>query len=199
MDDRHHAMPHTIVDTMMRIDLSKPLDPGASLSFMIDWSYDIVEKKQGRARSSWEYFSETDNGIYEIAQWFPRLCPYTDLEGWQNKQFMGSSEFALEFGTYEVAITVPETFVVASTGQLQKSADVLTAIQRDRLRDALRSTDPVMIITPEEALANEQLDRQKLADGTRGTKTWRFHAHDVRDFAFAASPKFAWGRNGRRS
>ncbi|MDH5622041.1 MAG: aminopeptidase, partial [Gammaproteobacteria bacterium] len=106
-DSRGRAMPHTIVDTMMRIDLPEPLAPGARTSFSIDWSFYIVDNPRIGARSGFEHFPETDSYIYFLAQWFPRLAAYTDYMGWQHKAFIGRGEFTLEFGDYKVAITVP--------------------------------------------------------------------------------------------
>jgi hypothetical protein len=183
---------HSIIDTMMRVELPETLDPGEGFVFDITWSYPIVCNTTRRARSSYEWFEDDQNAIYEIAQWFPRLCPYTDGDGWQNKAFLGSSEFATEFGDYDVSITVPEGFVVASTGELANAGEVLTDLQRNRLREAMASDRPVLVITPEEALANEALERGLRAEGGNGETTWRFQAENVRDFAWAASPKFAW-------
>ncbi len=183
-DSRERPLPHTVVDTMMRIDLEQPLKPGESYTFKIDWEANIVPHTIG-GRGSYEWFSDTENAIYEIARWFPRLCAYTDYAGWQNKQFLGRGEFTLEFGDYEVDITVPNTFVVAATGELQYPARVLTSQQQFRFREARTSDEPILVITPEEALANESLE-------ATGEKTWSFKAVNVRDFAWAASPKFAW-------
>ena len=176
---------HTIVDTMMRVDLDAPLRPGAALVFSLDWSYDINNSKEVRGRTGYEPFEEDGNNIYEIAQWFPRMAAYTDATGWQNKQFLGAGEFTLEFGDYRVAITVPDDHVVASTGVLQNPGEVLTELQRERLRQATEAEEPVFIVTPEEARANE---------GTPpgGKQTWVFAAENVRDFAFASSRKFIW-------
>ena len=177
-------LPHVIVDTMMRIDLPKPLASGKTFTFEVDWEANIVPHTIG-GRGSYEWFPETDNAIYEIARWFPRMCAYTDYAGWQNKQFLGRGEFTLEFGDYDLAITVPDTFVVTSTGVLQNQGDVLTRQQRDRLKEAVTAPQPVLVITPEEAMANEGIEAS-------GERTWRFRAENVRDVAWAASPKFAW-------
>jgi len=180
---------HTIVDTMMRIDLSSPLKPGESLEFDVSWNNSIVNADLLRARGGYEWFEEAGNAIYEIAQWFPRMCAYTDYAGWQNKQFIGSGEFTLEFGNYKVAITVPDTFVVSATGTLSNQGEVLTSLQSERLIEASTSNRPVFIISPEEALENEKKQ-------SSGEKTWIFEAENVRDFAWAASPKFIWDAMG---
>ena len=178
------ALEHSIVDTVMRVELPEPLLPGSRFVFDVDWSHPIVRNTTRRARSSYELFDD-GHAIYEIAQWFPRLCPYTDDDGWQNKAFLGSSEFATEFGDYVVEITAPDTHVVTATGVLENQAAVLDEQQRSRLQEAVNAPRPVLVITPEEALANEQ----RIATGT---KTWRFAAENVRDFAWASSPTFAW-------
>ncbi|MCP4837411.1 MAG: M1 family metallopeptidase [Phycisphaera sp.] len=188
-------LPHVINGTMMRLDLPEPLAPGASTTFEIDWNAPIVPSTTMRARSGYEIL---DDGmpIYEIAQWFPRMAPYTDNDGWQNKQFQGESEFALEFGDYDLAITVPETFVVSASGELLNQAEVMTDVQRDRFAASRTADRPMFVITPEEALANELRD-QELAEGEDGRdereeRTWRFRAENVRDVAWAASPTFIW-------
>ena len=174
--------------TMMRIDLPQPLNPGESTSFKIDWSYNINNRQQVGGRSGLEYFQDQDEYLYTIAQFFPRMAVYNDAEGWQNKQFLGSGEFALVFGDYEVDITVPSDFVVGSTGWLQNMEDVMSKDELGRFKQAQKSYDkPVLIVTQDEAEA-------KLAnkDNVKGTKTWTYKAENVRDFAFCASRKFIW-------
>ena len=180
---------HTVVHTMMRIDLPEPLAAGENYTFRVDWNHSIVNADVIRARGGYEWFEKTENAIYEIAQWFPRMCAYTDVDGWQNKQFIGSGEFTLEFGDYTVRITVPDHFIVGAAGSLQNPEQVLTEEQRDRLARATTSDVPRFIVTPEEARANE--DRE-----STGTKTWVYRAENVRDFAFAASEKFIWDALG---
>lgn len=174
-----------IVGTMMRIDLDEPLISGAAFEFGIDWEYNIVDAKTIRARGGYEFFEEDGNYLYEIAQWFPRMAAYTDVHGWQHKQFLGRGEFTLEFGDYDVRITVPADHIVAATGVLQNAEEVLTEAQRARYQEAETSRTPVFIVTPEEAL---EAQKTKSAD----KKTWVFHAERVRDFAFATSRKFIW-------
>lgn len=179
-------MTYRINKTMMRIDLDKALQPGEQVDFNIAWSFYVNDRMKMGGRSGFEYFPEDDNRLYTIAQFFPRMAVYSDNEGWQNKQFLGRGEFALTFGSYEVAITVPEDFMVASTGTLQNPNDVLTKTQRARLEKARNTFDkPVMIVTEEEAIKNEK-------SRARGRKTWVFQADSIRDFAFAASRKFIW-------
>ena len=180
---------HSIVDTMMRIDLPQPLASGQSTAFSIDWSYNIPEGRVLGARGGWEQFQADGNRVYFIAQWFPRLAAYTDADGWNNKQFLGAGEFALEFGDYDVAITAPADHIVASTGELTNAAEVLTARQRERLAEARTADKPVFIVTPKEAERNQRSQ-------ARDKKTWRFSAQNVRDFAFASSRKFIWDAQG---
>jgi hypothetical protein len=190
VDQSGNPLKHIVNDTMMRIDLERPLTPGAKTVFSLDWTHKINESKKVRGRGGYEYFEEDGNNLYEIAQWFPRMCAYTDVNGWQHKQFLGRGEFTLEFGDYEVNITVPEDHVVAATGVLQNSDEVLSETQRRRLDEARHATKPMFIVTPEEALENE---------GRRGTgsRTWSFHAENVRDFAWASSRKFIWDAKGQ--
>ena len=176
---------HTIVDTMMRVDLPKALGTGETFEFQVDWNYKLNLSKFVRGRAGCEYFEEDGNYIYEVAQWFPRLCAYTDTTGWQHKQFMGSGEFTLELGDYVVRITTPDDHVVASTGILLNPDEVLTETQQERLKEAESTEKPMFIITPDEAKENESSESE-------ATKTWIFKADQVRDFAWASSRKFIW-------
>jgi len=175
--------------TMMRVDLPAPLPTGKAFVFTIDWDYKINNSKRVTGRTGAEFFPKDGNWLYEIAQWFPRMAAYNDVNGWQHKQFLGTGEFTLEFGDYKVRITVPNDHIVASTGVLQNLDQVLTAAQRQRLTTARTAKKPVMIVTEAEATANE---KSKPAS----KKTWIFHAENVRDFAFASSRKFAWDAQG---
>lgn len=192
-DTRGNALANTIVGTLMRIDLPRPLAPGQSTSFQIDWAYNLVEQEAMGGRAGYEHFPgdlrEGGNDIFLVAQWFPRLVAYSDYEGWHNKEFLGSGEFTLEFGDYEVEITVPNDHIVSSTGVLQNEQRVLTRAQRSRLNEARDADRPVFVVTPEEAEANER-------SNPTGSKTWRFEAENVRDFAWASSRKFAWDAQG---
>lgn len=179
------ALPYVINDTMMRVDLRTPLAPGRSQTIRVDWAFNIVDNGLFGGRSGYEYFRDTDTYLFFQAQWFPRLVAYTDYTGWQHKQFLGNGEFTLEFGDYDVSITVPADHIVTSTGVLQNPGQVLSAEQRSRLQQARSASDPMYIVTPEEALANEK-------EGTTATKTWRWKADNVRDFAWASSRKFIW-------
>ena len=158
-DARGNALANTIVGTLMRIDLPRPLAPGQSTSFQIDWEYNLVEQKAMGGRAGYEHFPddlrEGGNDIFLVAQWFPRMVAYSDYEGWHNKEFLGSGEFTLEFGDYDVEITVPNDHVVSSTGVLQNPRQVLTSQQRARLDRARNADRPVFVITPEEAESNE--------------------------------------------
>lgn len=180
------SLPYTINKTMMRVDLPEPLYSGAKVSFKISWSYNINDRMLVGGRSGYEYFPKDGNYLYTIAQWFPRMAVYDDVNGWQNKQFLGSGEFALPFGDYSVRITVPSDHVVAATGVLQNPGEVLTPVQSERLEQAKKSfNEPVIIITETEAIKNER-------SRSRTNKTWVFKAENVRDFAFVSSRKFIW-------
>lgn len=187
------ALPFTVVDSLLRIDLSQAVAPnGGETSFSIEWSFPMAENKVVGGRSGYECFTqpgEDGNCIFEGAQWFPRLAVYSDYEGWHNKAFLGSGEFTLEFGDYRVALTVPADHVVAATGVLQNPDQALSAAQRQRLEQAKSATSPVYVVTPEEAVAAE---RGKAS----GEKTWVFSATNVRDFGWASSRKFAWDAMG---
>ncbi|WP_341901343.1 M1 family metallopeptidase [Fluviicola taffensis] len=178
-------MHYAINKTMMRIDPAKPLGPKQSISFRIKWWYNINDRMKFGGRSGYEYFEKEDNYLYTIAQFFPRMCVYNDVEGWQNKQFLGKGEFTLPFGDYDVSITVPSDHIVAGTGELQNGASVMTAEQKQRMDKAKSSNSPVLIVTQSEA---ENAEKNKATS----TKTWNFKAKNVRDFAFATSRKFIW-------
>ncbi len=175
--------------TMMRIDLEKPLKQNESVSFNVKWWYNINDRIAVGGRSGYEYFEKDKNYLYTIAQWFPRMCVYNDVTGWQNKQFLGKGEFTLPFGDYEVSITVPADHIVGGTGELQNADQVLTSDQKDRLEKAKNSDSPVIIATQSEAMIRENGHSNEY-------KTWTFKATNVRDFAFATSRKFIWDAQG---
>ncbi|WP_136466363.1 M1 family metallopeptidase [Flagellimonas onchidii] len=176
----------TINQTMMRLNIPKPLKSGEQISFSIKWWYNIPDHTVNRARSGYEYFAKDGNRAYVIAQFFPRMAVYSDVEGWQNHQFWGSGEFALPFGNYDVSITVPADHILDATGVLQNRDDVFSKEMMKRYKQAKKSYDkPVLIVTQEEAEAAEKGFSDK-------TKTWKFKATNVRDYGFATSRKFIW-------
>jgi len=176
---------YMINQTMMRVNLPAPLASGEKFTFKIKWWYNINDYTSIRGRSGYEPFPD-GNRAYVIAQFFPRLCVYNNVEGWQNMQFWGRSEFALEFGNYKVSITTPEDFTLNATGELQNPKEVLSKDQYKRYEKAKTTyDDPIYIVTPEEALDAEQGRKS-------GKKTWDFYAENVRDFAFATSRKYMW-------
>jgi hypothetical protein len=177
-----------INQTMMRIDLPTPLVSGGTYSFKIKWWYNINDRIRLGGRSGYEYFDQDKNYLYTMAQFYPRLAAYMDYSGWQNKQFLGSGEFTLDFGNYMVNITVPNDHVVAATGELQNAKAVMNTEQMSRWEKAKKNFDaPVEIINQAEATENEKVR----AKGNE-QKTWTFKATNVRDFAFASSRKFIW-------
>ncbi len=177
---------YQINETMMRVNLPKGLKTGQTFTLEIDWYYNLQDRMKLWGRGGYEYFPEDGNYLYTVAQWFPRMAVYDNVEGWQNKQFYGKGEFALEFGDYEVSLTVPADHVVAATGELQNADKVLTKEQLKRLEQAKSTFDkPVFIVTEDEAKKNEKVKSKE-------TKTWEFKADNVRDFAFATSRKFIW-------
>ena len=176
---------HTINQTMMRINLASPLNSGETFEFKIKWWYNINNHITQGGRSGYEHFSDGNNN-YVIAQFYPRMCVYDNVEGWQNEQFWGRSEFALEFGDFTVNITTPEDHMLGATGVLLNEKEVLTRKQLKKLNEAKKSFDKIVVIqTQEEAEKVEQKRAKK-------TKTWRFKATNVRDYAFASSRKFIW-------
>jgi hypothetical protein len=188
-DTKGNDLSYTINKTMMRIDLSQALVPNGAVSFKIKWHYNINNRMLVGGRSGYELFEEENNAIYTIAQFYPRVAVYIDNEGWQNKQFLGSGEFALTFGNFDVKITVPADHIVASTGELQNPNTVLDAKHQERLERAQSASDPVEIVTQEEA---EEAEKGR----SKAFKTWHFNAENVRDFGWASSRKFIWDAQG---
>ena len=176
---------HTINQTMMRINLTAPVRSGETFEFKIKWWYNINNHRTQGGRSGYEHFPDGNNN-YVIAQFYPRMCVYDNVEGWQNDQFWGRSEFALEFGDFTVHITTPEDHLLGATGVLLNEEEVLTKKQLRRLEKAKKSFDKIVIIQPQEEA--EKVEKNK---ATR-TKTWKFKATNVRDYAFASSRKFIW-------
>jgi len=177
---------YTVNKTMMRIELPTSLKPGQKFVFKIDWNYKISDRMTIGGRGGYEFFPEDGNHLFTMAQWFPRLAVYSDFQGWQHHQFTGRGEFALAFGNYNVAITVPGDHVVMATGECQNYPAILSAAQLARWNKALTSfKEPVEVVTLDEAKAAE---KNKVAT----TKTWVFKAENVRDFAFGSSRKFVW-------
>jgi len=170
---------------MMRVELPTALKPGQKFAFKVDWNYKITDRMTVGGRGGFEFFPEDGNHLFTMAQWYPRLAVYSDFQGWQHHQFTGRGEFALTFGNYKVAITVPSDHVVMATGACQNYPAVLSPAQLARWNKAQTSAEPVEVVTLEEA---------KKAEKTKATtqKTWVFNAENVRDFAFGSSRKFIW-------
>lgn len=169
---------HRISDTQMRVDLAAPLPPGGSTTLEIDWSFVVPGLGADRMGHEGDH--------YVIAQWYPRLAVYDDVDGWNTMPYLGQGEFYLEYGDFDVALTVPATFLVGATGSLENPGEVLTALQRERLEEAAPG-EVVAIVAPEELA-----DKAAIRPTTEGTLTWRFRAESVRDVAWAASPDAVW-------
>lgn len=183
-DAKGNSLPYTINHTMMRVDLPQPLKHKEKVSFSIKWWYNINNYRLIGGRSGYEHFEKDGNNLYVLAQFFPRMAVYNDVEGWQNMQFWGSGEFALPFGNYNVEITVPADHFLDATGVLQNRKEVYTPEQLKRYELATRTYDkPVLIVTQAEAEAAEKGFSDK-------KKTWKFRAENVRDFGISTSRKF---------
>ncbi|MEJ2538503.1 MAG: M1 family metallopeptidase [Gemmatimonadota bacterium] len=175
---------YRINGTIMRVNLPEPLEPGTVMEFEIDWSFPVPD----RGRGGKELVS--DGWIYEMAQWFPRMSVYDDVNGWQTEQFLGRGEFYLNFGDYDVKVTVPWDHVVDATGLLQNPEEVLTPTQLARLEEAYTSEEPRFIVTADEV-------GDPAARPVRdGMVTWHYKAEDVRDFAWVSSRAFVWDAAG---
>jgi peptidase M1-like protein len=173
----------TVYGTTMRIDLPRPLAPGGVLELELVWHFPVPDYGAGRMGR--------DGSLYEIAQWYPRLAVYDDVRGWNHEPYIGAGEFYLEYGSFDVSLTVPASYVVAATGTLRNPELVLTPAQRSRLGIARSSTQAVAIIT-----ADEAGHPGRTRPSSRGPLTWRFTADSVRDFAFAAGPELRWDASG---
>ncbi len=183
-DTNGKSLPHMINRTMMRVELPKILKSGEKFSFSIKWWYNINDHVEEDGRSGYEFFPKDGNRAYVIAQFFPRMAVYSDVEGWQNSQFWGRDEFALPFGDYEVNITVPSDHILDGTGVLTNRKDVYSKTMMQRYEQAKKSyKEPVVIVTQTEAEAAE-------SSFSNETKTWKLKAKNVRDFGFATSRKF---------
>ncbi len=175
----------TVNKTMMRVDLPTALKPGQTFVFNVDWSYLITDRMKLGGRGGYEFFPEDGNHLFTMTQWYPRLCVYSDFQGWQNHQFTGRGEFALTFGNFKVEMTVPADHVVGGTGECVNYQQVLDAAHYSRWIKAQTAKEPLEIFT---------LDEAKKAETQKSTakKTWIFKANMVRDFAWTSSRKFIW-------
>jgi Peptidase family M1 domain len=181
--DSGTVLPHTIYGTTMRVELPHPLAPGGVIDLDLSWSFHVPEQGGGRMGH--------DGPLYEIAQWYPRMCVYDDVHGWNHEPYIGAGEFYLEYGDFDVTLEVPAVDLVAATGELLNPADVLTAAERGRLAVARRSDTAIAVVTRAEAA-----DPSRSRPQTRGTLTWHFSARNVRDVAFAAGPGMRWDASG---
>lgn len=185
-DENGNALKYTINKTMMRVELPQPLKPNESFDFSITWYYYITDRLEQAGRGGYEYFKDQDEYIFTITQWYPRLCVYDDVTGWQNKQFTGRGEFALTFGNFVVKMTLPNDYVVGSTGECLNYSTALSSAELARWKAAQSAKEPIEIVTLDEAKKNEKSKKAK------ETKTWIYKADNVRDFAWTASRKFVW-------
>ncbi len=176
------ALEHRVQGTTMRVELPKPLPPGGELAVDVAWRFPVPDYGAGRMGH--------DGPLYEIAQWYPRVAVYDDVSGWNHEPYIGAGEFYLEYGSFDVSLTVPASYIVAATGTLKNPEQVLTGTQRERLARARTSDAPVAVITAAEA------GKPAARPAMSGTLTWHFAADSVRDFAFAAGPVLQWDASG---
>jgi hypothetical protein len=173
---------YIVDDTRMQVRLDEPLKGhGGQLKIHIRYRYQIPGVWGGR--TSWGMSKQGE--IYDIAQWYPRMCVYDDLHGWDTLPYIGS-EFYLEYGNFDYFVTVPSNMIVAGSGELVNPKDVLTKTEIDRLDQARNSDKTVYIRTPEEVA--DPASRPK----TAGALTWHFHMDHTRDVVWSASPVFVW-------
>ena len=179
------SLNYTVNKTMMRVELPAPLKPGQRYMFILDWNYKMSDRMQRGGRGGFEYFPEDGNYEFTMTQWYPRLCVYSDFQGWQNHQFTGRGEFALTFGNFKVQMTVPADHVIGATGQCQNYQQVLNASQFARWQKAQTGKDVTEVVTLDEAKAAEKQKSDK-------KETWVFKAENVRDFSWGSSRKFVF-------
>jgi len=185
VDFNNASLKYTINQTMMRVELPKTLLPKEKFKFKIDWNYKITDRSTIGGRGGFEYFSDDDNFLYTITQWYPRMAVYSDFQGWQNKQFIGSGEFALTFGDFNVNITVPADHIIGSTGECSNYEKVLTTNQYKRWQQAQNAKEPIEVVTLAEA-------NNAIKSKSTTKKTWNYSAKNVRDFAFVSSRRLVW-------
>lgn len=184
-NNKNENLSYTVNGTMMRIDLTHPLNPKESMKFFVQWNYKLPNRFTVGGRGGYEQATDDGNAIFTITQWYPRMCVYSDFQGWQNKQFSGRAEFALTFGDFEVEMDVPADHIIASTGECQNYKEVLTKDQYNRYVKALNSKEVTEIVTLQEALKSEQ-------SKSKQRKVWKYRAKNVRDFGWGTSRKFIW-------
>ncbi len=184
-DAEGNALSYTVNETMMRVELPKTLAPGEKLRFKIAWWYNISDRLTIGGRGGYEYFPDDKNYLYTMAQWYPRMAVYSDFQGWQNKQFTGTGEFALTFGDFKVSLNVPADHFVGGTGQCSNYAQTLSAAQLRRWDQAQTAKEPVEIVTLAEV-------KKQMQGHATARKTWQFHAENVRDFAWVSSRRVVW-------
>ena len=190
LDKKGNKLPYTINYTMMRVDLPKALKSGESFTFQVKWRYKIPERMKIGGRGGYEYFEEDGNDLFTISQWYPRMCVYSDYQGWNHKQFTGRGEFALVFGDFEVSMDVPADHIIAATGECQNYKQVLSKSEYERWLQAKESNTPVQIVTLLDAKSKEKQPNKS------ERKTWKYKAENVRDFAWGSSRKFTWDAMG---
>jgi len=177
------SLKYMVNKTMMRVELPAVLKPGQKFIFKIDWNYHISDRMKFGGRGGYEYFADDGNYLFTMTQWYPRLCVYSDFQGWQNNQFTGRGEFALTFGNFKVQMTVPADHVIGATGECQNYQQVLTPAQFTRWQQAQTTKEPIEIVSLAEAKAS-------MVKKNKQTKTWIFKADNVRDFAWGSSRRF---------
>lgn len=189
-DSKGNALPYTINYTMMRVDLPSMLKAKGKYVFNVKWNYKIPERMKIGGRGGYEKFADDGQSVFTITQWYPRMCVYSDNQGWNNKQFTGRGEFALVFGNYDVTMKVPADHIIGATGECTNYSKVLTKTEQSRWKQSQTATSPVEIVTREEAIAKE-----KNPDLTN-YRIWNYKAENVRDFAWGSSRKFIWDAMG---
>lgn len=182
---------YTVNKTMMRVEIPTPLKSGQQFIFNVNWKYKITDRMSVGGRGGYEYFPEDGNYLFTMTQWYPRLCVYSDFQGWQNHQFAGRGEFALTFGNFKVQMTVPADHVVGATGECINYSAVLSPAALAKYNKSKTAAEPVEIVTLEEAKKAE-------ITKSKATKTWVFTANNVRDFAWGSSRKFVWDAMGQK-
>jgi hypothetical protein len=186
------SLPYTVNGTVMRVDLARPLPPTGKQQLELGWSFPF-----GANNNRMGVEDLDGSTIYEVAQWYPRMVVYDDVRGWNTEQYLGQGEFYLEYGSFDVSLTVPADMIVAATGTLQNPDEVLTAAQRARLARA-RTSDQTVVIRGQDEIG----DPASRPPTQSPTLTWRFTADSVRDFAWATARHFIWdavGVNGGRT
>lgn len=184
----HQGRPvgYVINGTIAHVFTPQPIAPGDTAHFRFGWSFIVPDSTSFRT-------GNIAHQIFNVAQWYPQIATFDDVSGWDDHPYLGNGEFYLEYGTFDIDLTVPRGWLVTATGALQNAEAVLDPETLSRYRSAPASDTVIHVVTADQVAAG-----RATATGSDGRITWRFHADSVRDFAFATSDRYVWDAVGAR-